>query len=94
MGNTKRLVDLKPEDTAWYKGKDGTVYEVRISTLGKATPSSTPSWVHVLWTDIEGGMIVMHPERDLMAEDPRPARTKSKPAPALEKLTPAPCEGA
>jgi hypothetical protein len=72
MSQTKQLVDLKPEDTAWYRGKDGTVYEVRVATVAKASPSSLPAWAHILWTDIEGGMIVMHPERDLMAENPNP----------------------
>lgn len=77
MGTTKRLQELKAGDTAWYRGKDGTVYEVRVGTVAKASPSAMPAWVQIFWTDIEGSMFVTHPERDLMVQDPNP------PAPSL-----------
>ena len=73
MNAAKGLADLRTGDTAWYKGKDGNIYEVRVGTLAKAGPRSTPVWVQIFWTDVEGTMLVMHPERDLMTSDPRPA---------------------
>jgi hypothetical protein len=71
-GGNKRLEDLQPNDVAWYKGKDGTIYEVRVGTVAKAGPHAMPVWVQIFWTDVEGTMIVMHPQRDLMTRDPRP----------------------
>lgn len=88
MSEPKTLADLQTGDTAWYRGKDGTIYEVRIAVIGKAGPRAMPAWVHVLWTDIDGGMIVPHPERDLMAQDPRPA-PEPEALPVVEVAEPA-----
>ena len=73
MNEAKSLADLRTGDAAWYKGRDGTVYEVRVGTIAKAGPHSMPVWVQIFWTDVEGGMIVMHPQRDLLTQDPTPA---------------------
>ena len=81
MNAAKSLADLRTGDAAWYKGKDGAIYEVRVGTIAKAGPHSMPVWVQIFWTDVEGTMIVMHPQRDLLTHDPRPAPA---PAPAPE----------
>jgi hypothetical protein len=44
-----------------------------------------PSWVWISWTDVEGGMLAMHPARDLMVRNPNPPpEPEPKPEPALE----------
>jgi hypothetical protein len=83
------LADLRTGDAAWYKGKDDNIYEVRVGTIAKAGPHSMPVWVQIFWTDVEGTMIVMHPQRDLFAHDPRPApEPEPEPEPVLEPEAP------
>jgi len=73
MSERKSLAYLQPGDAAWYRGRDGHIYEVKIDSVGQARPGVMPVWVWILWTDVEAGMLVQHPERDLLTQDPRPA---------------------
>ena len=91
MNAAKGLADLRTGDAAWYKGKDDNIYEVRVGTIAKAGPRAMPVWVQIFWTDVEGTMIVMHPQRDLLTHDPRPApepEPEPEPEPVLEPEAP------
>jgi hypothetical protein len=90
MRTANSLTELQAGDTAWYRGQDGTIYEVRVASVGQAGPGVMPSWVWISWTDVEGGMLAMHPARDLMVRNPNPSpvpfevEPEPEPEPALE----------